>query len=112
MLLGMPGWDQLFRLLMLYMLFNGSQPAALQALKDGKRLLKEGSAAAAMVRFEKALMLAKVRGGRLLATWAGTASWLAVVVEACCCALPPQCVGKQRRSVRAAPLVPWRAAAA
>jgi hypothetical protein len=31
-----------------------------QALKDGKRLLKEGSAGAAMVRFEKALMLAKV----------------------------------------------------
>ncbi|KAL4427907.1 hypothetical protein ABPG75_001996 [Micractinium tetrahymenae] len=36
-----------------------------QALKDGKRLLKEGSAAAAMVRFEKALMLAKVTGDRV-----------------------------------------------
>lgn len=35
--------------------------ACVQALKDGKRLLKDGSAAAAMVRFEKALMLAKVR---------------------------------------------------
>lgn len=34
-----------------------------QALKDGKRLLKDGSAAAAMVRFEKALMLAKVGCG-------------------------------------------------
>lgn len=35
----------------------------LQALKDGKRLLKEGSAGPAMVRFEKALMLAKVGVG-------------------------------------------------
>jgi pyruvate dehydrogenase E2 component (dihydrolipoamide acetyltransferase) len=41
-----------------------NSPEALQctqALKDGKRLLKEGGPAAAMVRFEKALMLAKVR---------------------------------------------------
>ncbi|PRW56470.1 FLU chloroplast alternative spliced version l-FLP [Chlorella sorokiniana] len=40
-------------------------PQCTQALKDGKRLLKDGSAAAAMVRFEKALMLAKVTGDRV-----------------------------------------------
>lgn len=37
----------------------------LQALKEGKRLLKEQSAGAAMVRFEKALMLSKCVGDRV-----------------------------------------------
>ncbi|PSC69769.1 FLUORESCENT IN BLUE chloroplastic [Micractinium conductrix] len=40
-------------------------PQCTQALKDGKRLLKDGSPAAAMVRFEKALMLAKAMGDRV-----------------------------------------------
>ncbi|EFN58329.1 hypothetical protein CHLNCDRAFT_9763, partial [Chlorella variabilis] len=35
------------------------------ALKDGKRLLKDGNAGGAMVRFEKALMLAKSTGDRV-----------------------------------------------
>ena len=65
-------------------------PAAPQALKDGKRLLKEGSAAAAMVRFEKALMLAKVRWlGGGLARGAGAGQWtetrLADAKGTCCC---------------------------
>lgn len=42
--------------------FNQSPCFASQALKDGKRLLKDGGAGPAMVRFEKALMLAKVSG--------------------------------------------------
>ena len=41
------------------------QQQCLMALRDGKRLLKEKQGASAMVRFEKALMLAKSVGERI-----------------------------------------------
>lgn len=43
----------------------GNPPLPEQALKEGKRLLKNGSAGAAMVRFEKAHMLARSLGDRV-----------------------------------------------
>ena len=52
---------------------------ALQALKEGKRLLKEQNAGAAVVRFEKALLLAKCVGDKAsLLGPAGAGLWLRV----------------------------------
>jgi hypothetical protein len=91
--------------------FNQSPCFASQALKDGKRLLKDGGAGPAMVRFEKALMLAKVSGRER-----GCTHW--VVDARCnrghCCrgldggawegtCLMAQCA---RRAAAAAPCVP------
>jgi hypothetical protein len=42
------------------------------ALRAGKRFLKEANGSAAMVRFEKALMLSKAIGDKVRSSWRAT----------------------------------------